>query len=207
MPISINPGSLVIDLHPRQMEVLKCPANEIFWGGSCGGGKSFLARALAIILCLELPEFSAFLFRRTFREIIDVHMKGPGSFPALLAGLENDGVCRVSRTEIKFFNGSSIKLCHLENPASDVFSYQGSAFQLLILDEATHIPGEAYCYLRTRLRLGGLRIPEGSRWKNRLPISLLTSNPGGPHHHYYKENFVDLGEFKVVQMSEQGREL
>ena len=92
MPISINPGSLVIDLHPRQMEVLKCPANEIFWGGSCGGGKSFLARALAIILCLELPEFSAFLFRRTFREIIDVHMKGPGSFPALLAGLENDGV-------------------------------------------------------------------------------------------------------------------
>jgi hypothetical protein len=203
MPISINPGSLVIDLHPRQMEVLKCPANEIFWGGSCGGGKSFLARALAIILCLELPEFSAFLFRRTFREIIDVHMKGPGSFPALLAGLENDGVCRVSRTEIKFFNGSSIKLCHLENPASDVFSYQGSAFQLLILDEATHIPGEAYCYLRTRLRLGGLRIPDGSRWKNRLPISLLTSNPGGPNHHYYKENFVDLGEFKVVQMSEQ----
>ena len=64
MPISINPGSLVIDLHPRQMEVLKCPANEIFWGGSCGGGKSFLARALAIILCLELPEFSAFLFEK-----------------------------------------------------------------------------------------------------------------------------------------------
>lgn len=120
MPISINPGSLVIDLHSRQMEVLKCPANEIFWGGSCGGGKSFLARALAIIFCLELPEFSAFLFRRTFREIIDVHMKGPGSFPALLAGLEKGG-----RTEIKFFNGSSIKLCHLENPASDVFSYQG----------------------------------------------------------------------------------
>jgi hypothetical protein len=81
----------------------------------------------------------------------------------LLAGLEQDGICRVSRTEIKFANGSTIKLCHLENPAKDVLSYQGSAFQLLILDEATSIPGEAYQYLRTRLRLGGLKIPDDSR--------------------------------------------
>ena len=65
------------------------PSERNFLGGSCGGGKSFLARALAIILCLELPEFSAFLFRRTFREIIDVHMKGAGLIPGFAwLGLE-----------------------------------------------------------------------------------------------------------------------
>src|SRR5260370_36152431 len=106
MPISIRPGSLEIQLHEKQLAVLECPGNEVLWGGGAGSGKSFLVRALSILACVEVPRLSAFLFRRTFREILDVHMAGPASFPAMLAGMASEGLVKVARTEIKFANGS-----------------------------------------------------------------------------------------------------
>src|SRR5260370_37493823 len=134
MPISIGPGCLELKLHEKQRAVLDCRANELFWGGEAGSGKSFLVRALAIILCVEVPRLSAFLFRRTFREILDVHMAGPASFPAMLAGMASEGLVKVARTQIKFANGSRITLAHCAN-ASDGLRSQGAESGPLGLDE------------------------------------------------------------------------
>ena len=74
-----------IRLHPKQALVLKSPANEILFGGAAGPGKSFLVRAAAIAYCTAIPRFQAYLFRRTYPELWQTHMEGPGSFRVLLA--------------------------------------------------------------------------------------------------------------------------
>jgi hypothetical protein len=51
--------------------------------------------------------------------------------------------------------------------------------------------------LRTRLRLGGLSVP--ARYANKLPMILLTSNPGGVGHNWVKEGWVDNGPYVLVK--------
>jgi Terminase large subunit, T4likevirus-type, N-terminal len=182
----MEPSKTRIGLHPAQMRTLLSPATEILWGGAAGGGKSYLVRVLAIKFCVEIPGFHAGLFRRTFRELFDTHMKGPGSFYELLS----DGITRraveVVKAEIRFSNGSRISLNHCQHE-EDVFSYQGAEFHLLAIDELTHFSEAIYRYLRTRVRLGGLKVPE--RYKEKLPLIVSTSNPGGPGHEFVRRTF------------------
>ena len=52
----------------KQIEALKNPAKELFFGGSAGGGKSdFLL--MAALQYVEIPHYSAIIFRRTFQDL------------------------------------------------------------------------------------------------------------------------------------------
>jgi terminase large subunit-like protein len=201
MAITIEPSRLRIDLHPKQMRVLKSKANEILFGGAAGPGKSFLGRALAIILCFEIPGFQAALFRRTYRELNDTHMEGPGSFPAILAGAQNEGLCRIVKDEIRFANGSRISLNHCQYE-HNVTSYQGAEFHLLQIDELTHWTSYMYTYLRTRCRLGNLQIPD--KYIGKLPLIVSTSNPGGIGHNWVKDFFEPDKPFVIRRMTGKG---
>jgi len=198
MAITIAPGKTDVSLHPQQLRVLLSPANEILYGGAAGPGKSFLVRALAIRFCYEIPGFHAGLFRRTFRELQDTHMQGPGSFYELLSEGINRGVARIIKNEIRFANGSRISLnhCQLE---TDVHSYQGTEFHLLAIDELVHFTERMYAYLRTRVRLGGLVIPE--RYKGKLPLIVNTSNPGGIGHEWVRKAFMPELPYVIRQMT------
>ena len=176
-------------LHPKQALVLRSPANEILFGGAAGPGKSYLARAAAILYCAEIPGLQAYLFRRTYPELLQTHMEGPGSFRIMLAEAVNAGQVSIVKNEIRFANGSRISLNHCQYE-TDVFRFQGAEIQLLEIDELTHFPKKVYTYLRTRCRLGTLSIPD--RYIGKFPMCLLTSNPGGPYHTWVKEDFVDL---------------
>jgi hypothetical protein len=191
-----------ISLHAQQMRVLLSPANEILWGGAAGGGKSYLVRALAIRFACEIPGFHAALFRRTFRELQDTHMMGPGSFHELLADGVARGAVQVLKSEIRFSNGSRISLNHCQNQ-SDAFSYQGAEFHLLAIDELCHFTERIYTYLRTRVRLGGLKVPE--RYKEKLPLIVNTSNPGGIGHEFVRRTFRPDMPYVIRRMpSEDG---
>jgi hypothetical protein len=178
-------------LHPRQLHVLQSPANEQLYGGGAGSGKSALARFAAIIFSLQIPGLQSYLFRRTYPELQATHFEGPSSFHVLLAPLVDRSKCEITAAGVRFSNGSRISCNHCQNE-NDRFKYQGCEIHFLQIDEAGHFPHSIYSYLRSRVRLGNLPIPE--QFKGKFPLTLLTSNPGGVGHSWLKRMFVDGAE-------------
>lgn len=200
----VNSDNVVhIKLHPKQALVLKSPANEILFGGAAGPGKSFLVRAAAIAYCTAIPRFQAYLFRRTYPELWQTHMEGPGSFRVLLEKAVMAGAVAVVKNEIRFANGSRISLNHCQYEGNK-YNFQGAEMHLLAIDELTHFPRSVYTYLRTRCRLGTLAVPDNLRHK--MPFVLCTTNPGGAYHNWVKEDFVEMcgnDPYVVKQMSDE----
>jgi len=202
----MRPVTLNVTLTPKQMFALMLleegRANEVLMGGGALSGKSFLSRVVAIKTCLDVPGVQVYVFRRTYKELWDTHMEGPGSFPELLVELVDSGYCEIVRAEIRFANGSRIALSHCHEE-SDKFKLQGAELNAAIFDELTHFTESIYTYLRTRVRLGSLAVPE--KRKGTLPFILATSNPGGVGHSFVRSGWVKNGAFRIVQMPpEQG---
>ena len=179
-------------LYSQQQRAVITPANEVLYGGALGGGKSYLARVAAIVYSFEIPGLITYLFRRTFKEVLSNHIYTPGGFLEMLKPLIEGGEVVFSKSDYSFAfkNGSRIQLAHCQYE-SDVFQYQGAQIGFLILDEATHFTEDMVRFLRSRLRLGSLKIPE--KWKGKFPKALYATNPGGVSHHYFKSGFVDFG--------------
>lgn len=188
---------LQFKLQPQQSLAFSCPGNEILYGGAAGGGKSHLMRIDAIYHCTAVAGCQAFIFRRNYGDLHLNHMEGPTSFPELLAPLANQGKCSIVGNEIRFWNGSKIHLCHLQYTKS-LQKYQGAEIHWLGIDELTHFKDKEYRYLRGRVRLGGLVLPEGFR--GRLPRIVCGTNPGSVGHNWVKNTFIRLGPMRVVQM-------
>lgn len=179
-------------LQPKQMLVLKSRATEILYGGAAYGGKSYLLRILAIALCIGIPGLQVYLFRRTYPDLIKNHMNGSGSFPELLAELLEKGGAKIRNdSEIEFANKSKIHLCHCQHE-KDVFKYQGAEIHVLLMDELTLFTEFIYRFLRNRVRLGGLKVPD--QWKHRLPLIVSGANPGNIGHAWVKSTFINFAE-------------
>jgi len=179
-------------LYENQALSLQTEANEILYGGAMGGGKSYLARVAAIMYSVEVPGLITYLFRRIYKEILANHIYTPGGFLEMLKPLIEAGDVKWSKSDnsFEFWNGSRIQLAHCQYEG-DVYQYQGAQIGLLIIDEATHFSPFMVGFLRSRVRLGSLSVPE--HLKGQLPRILYGSNPGGIGHHYFKQNFVDFG--------------
>ena len=183
------PLRLDLELHHKQGLALQSSATELLYGGAAGGGKSHFLRAAAIVWCLAISGFQFYLFRRIFDDLRKNHMEGPSGFPALLAPLVDAGFASIDYSKNTITLGKSkIHLCHCQY-AKDVYKYQGSEMHALGIDEAGHFERPMYSYLRSRLRLGGLEIPDA--YVGMFPRALLGANPGGIGHSWLKQMFVD----------------
>lgn len=180
-----------LKLQPKQGVAFNSEANEILYGGAAGGGKSHLMRVIAIYLCTAVAHVQVYLFRKTFPDLWKNHMEGPTSFPVMLSEWVNAGFCQInySKNTIDFFNGAKIFLCHCQYD-KDVYGYQGAEIHVLLIDELTHFSDFVYRYLRGRVRLGGLQVPEDLRWM--LPRILCGANPGGVGHNWVKNTWIDF---------------
>ncbi len=199
-------------LNPKQQLVLHEDnwANEILFGGAKYGGKSFLMRYVMALLCLNCPGIICYLFRRTFPDLWKNHMEGSTGFPMLLAPYVHSGQCVIVRTEIRWVNGARIFLNHLQLD-KHVEKYQGQDIHVLGLDEATQMTEYQIRYLFGSVRRGEWRPPTNAAPivqrlidLDRLPLILMSANPGGVSHKFIKERFIDQGSYTIVERKEVG---
>jgi hypothetical protein len=94
---------------------------------------------------------------------------------------------RAVENEFSFWNGSVLHLCYCDTE-SDVEKYRGAEIHVLLMDELTHFTEYQYRFLRSRVRLAGLRVP--AQYADRLPRIEAASNPGSIGHAWVKRTFV-----------------
>lgn len=178
-----------IDLQPKQGLAFSTEATEVLFGGAAGGGKSMLMRVSAIRWCVEVPGIQVYLFRRTLPDLRDNHLRGPTSFHAMLADMIESGHVkyRAVENEFVFWNGSILHLCYCDSE-NDVEKYRGAEIHVLMVDELTHFSSYQYRFLRSRVRLAGLKVPE--KYKMKLPRIESASNPGSIGHAWVKTAFI-----------------
>lgn len=165
--------------HPKQLAVLLAPETEVFYGGAAAGGKSS-AHLMRALLYVDVPGYSAVLFRRTYPELY-----GAGGLitraKEWLAG--SDATWNEQQKRYTFPSGATLDFRYCERD-DDAYAYQGHEYQFMGFDEITAWPSSwAYLYLRSRLRRAtALNVPLGV---------LVTANPGGPGHAWVKQRFID----------------
>ena len=187
-----------LNLHKRQTDAFLSIATEILYGGAAGGGKSHLMRCAAIIWCFGIPGLQVYIFRRLSDDLAKNHMEGVTGFPMLLKELVDSKHCKINygKNYIEFWNGAKIFLCHCQYE-KDKYKYQGAEIHVLMIDELTHFTESIYRYLRGRMRLGALRVPD--EYKGRFPRVISGSNPGGMGHNWVKAAFVDMASPMTIR--------
>lgn len=183
-------------LYRKQQRALMTAAQEVLYGGAAGSGKSYMMRVLAIILCMEVPNVKVFLFRRMYKELYINHVFSPDGFLIMLKPFIDKGEVVFNKSDgvFNFYNGAQIYLCHAQHE-NDINAYLGAEIHCLLIDEATQFTEKMIRFIRTRVRLGGLPVPD--RWKGLLPKIIYGTNPGGISHAYFKRGFVVHGEGHV----------
>lgn len=167
-------------------------ARALGYGGAAGGGKSDAAVALGVLWALAFRESSVGFFRRKFTELEGADGAIQRS-QTLLAPARDIGLAVYNQAQHvwRFANGSIFKFCHCEH-AAHRFDYQSQAFDLLLIDEATHFTWEIVDYLLTRNRLTRDWIPQ--------PLAVFLTNPGNIGHLWFKAQFVEHQPEKVVEV-------
>lgn len=180
--------ALDLKLHPKQVYALNTVGTEVLYGGAAGGGKSHLMRIAAIVWATKISGIQIYLFRRLLDDLEKNHIEGPNGFRTLLAPWIKVGLVKMVEGEIRFWNGSKIWLCHCKDE-KDRFKYLGAEIHVLLIDELTTFTEVIYRFLRGRVRMVGLTIPD--EYKGQFPRILASSNPGGVGHTFVKASFID----------------
>lgn len=170
--------NLSIKPYPKQVKFFKSTRRYIAYGGARGGGKSWAARTKAILLALNYNGIQIILLRRTLAELKENHV--------LPLESQLKGIARYRPTDKEFIfpNGSRIKLgyCAAE---SDVLQYQGQAYDVMFLEEATQFTEFQFTTLTESNRSSGMMKEKFS------PRMYFTCNPGGVGHVWVKRLFID----------------
>jgi hypothetical protein len=199
-----DPTLTKISLHEKQRLAFYSPATELLFGGAAGPGKSLGLRISGIRWCQEVPGIQVYLFRRTFPDLRDNHLRGPTSFFVLLGDLIDQGLVRYNKQDNEFVwlnTNSRIRLCHAQHE-DDVLNYQGSEIHVLLIDELTHFTEFQYRFLRGRVRCVGIKIPE--KYRDYLPRVENASNPGSEGHGWVKRTFIkNLIPLNIYQQPKQ----
>lgn len=186
----------------KQAAFLLLDCREAFFGGAAGGGKSD-ALLMAALQYVDIPNYSAILFRKSYADLtlpgalMDRAANWLGPFLEEGTVKWNDKLktytfytnpsVSINARRKNVAETSSLSFGFLDN-ANDKYKYQGAEFQFVGVDETTQIAEHNYRYMFSRLRrLKGVPIPIRMRG---------ASNPGGEGHDWVKRRFVVEGKSK-----------
>jgi predicted phage terminase large subunit-like protein len=131
-----------------QKVFLRTNSIEALFGGAAGGGKSS-ALLMSALQYIDVPNYSAILFRRTFADLAL-----PGAlmdrFKTWMSNYD-DVHWNANSYVATFPSGARISFGYLNN-TNDYLRYKGSEFQFIGMDEVTEIREADYRYLFSRLR-------------------------------------------------------
>lgn len=181
------------DPHPKQkLFIDDMETREILFGGAAGGGKTdaLLAAALTHV---NVPNYSAIIFRRSFPQLnaadglIDRSRQWLANTPASY----NKGGHRWT-----WPNNATLTFAHMQYD-DDVFNHQGAAYQFIGWEELTHFTKRQYTYLYSRNRR-----PMVTELDDNINAALAmvplriraTANPGGRGHTWVKSRFIDIND-------------
>lgn len=174
---------------PKQAAfLLMDDVREVLYGGAASGGKS-VAQLMAALQYVDVPGYSAILFRRTYSDL---------ELPGALMDMSRMWLSPYIKTKevhwdsknkkVTFPSGATLSFGYLEN-ANDCYRYQGAEFQYIGMDECTQIDPVNYRYLFSRLRKT-VDIPVPLRFR-------ASCNPGGMYGDWYYERFFLNREDRV----------
>lgn len=166
--ISAQPGP--------QTLLLTCPANEIFFGGARGGGKTY-AFILDWIRHQETwgSRAKGIFFRRSYPELEDAVDKAKELLQPLGARFNDQKKTFVMK------NGASLKMRFMDRD-SHADLYQGHEYNWMGFDEAEHWPSIA----PIKKLKACLRSAKGVTLR-----FLIAANPGGVGHNWLKARYID----------------
>ena len=172
-----------------QSDFLSCPADEIFYGGARGGGKS---QGILLDFCKHAFEHgenvSGILFRRTYPELEDLQNKAHKIFPYLKA------IWRAQARQWIFPSGASLKMRYLSNEDT-ANNYIGHEYTWMGFDQLDLWPKQNTV---DKLK-ANLRNPYG------IPSRMVaTGNPGGVGHNWIKERYIDPAKPRTLITTENG---
>lgn len=171
--------------HEKQHAYLWLECFEALFGGAAGGGKSD-ALLMAALQYVDIPNYSAILFRKTYADL-----KLPGSLiPRSTEWLINsDAKWNDNDKQWAFPSGATVNFGYMQTD-EDRFRYQSSEFQFIGFDELTQFSRLQYTYMVSRLRR-----PSGITTNHplaKVPLRLRgATNPGGRGHLWVKRRFID----------------
>jgi predicted phage terminase large subunit-like protein len=136
------------DASITQKVFLRTNSIEALFGGAAGGGKSS-ALLMSALQYVDVPNYSAILFRRTYADL---------ALPGALMDrfktwidLHDDIHWNANSYVATFPSGARVSFGYLNN-TNDYLRYKGSEFQFIGMDEVTEIRESDYRYMFSRLR-------------------------------------------------------
>jgi hypothetical protein len=165
-----------------QKVFLRTYALEALFGGAAGGGKSS-ALLMSALQYVDVPGYSAILFRRTYADLAL-----PGAimdrFQAWIAA-EDDIRWNANNYTAVFPSGARISFGYLNN-SQDYLRYKGAEFQFIGMDEVTEIRESDYRYMFSRLR----RPANGPLSK--VPLRMRAASNPAPN--WVRQRFIVEGK-------------
>ena len=163
---------------PHQEAFLRLQCLEALYGGAAGGGKSD-AQLMAALQYVDVPGYSAIIFRRTYQDLA----LADGLIPRSHEWLTGKDARYAADTHTWHFpSGATVAFGYMDGP-NDHYRYQGSAYQFIGWEELTQFEEYKYLFMFSRMRaLEGSSVPLRVR---------STSNPGGIGHRWVKRRFID----------------
>jgi len=126
-------------------------------------------------MCMKYSGLKVLLLRRTLQELRENHQL------PLQAELYGFAKYRDEEKAFLFPNGSRLKLGYCDSE-SDVYQFQGTEYDIIGLEEATHFTETQKDFLTTCNRTVRTDLK---------PRMYYTANPGGVGHQWFKRLFID----------------
>ena len=167
-----------------QKVFLRTNAIEALFGGAAGGGKSS-ALLMAALQYVDVPGYSAIMFRRTFADLAL-----PGALMDRAKSWLNvyDEIhWNANEYRFTFPSGARLTFGYLNN-REDYLRYKSAEFQFIGMDEVTEIREEDYRYLFSRLR----RPASGPL--SQVPLRMRAASNPAPN--WVRQRFIVEGQEK-----------